>query len=414
MADTTAEGNLSKYYVIYNGIAPVEYTYDEEKTEITGTRLLTADEVTFTFVDNGTYTFLVQDELGNHTELEVKITEIDRTAPIITDETWTYSYTDANGTEQTVTKSVTPGTEAGYNVVVDENNPATNQNITATVTTDKKTNFAGAPTEEKQPVNDETTSDSTDTTSDSTDDNSSESGSKAEPQNYQQSIVNDKDGWFNFDMVAQNGLMDSYGLGLYLIDKEAPVIEGVEDLMFFENPNAGALYNASYLNVTAYDERYGVKTYLTDKVEISCMYDGKEIDISEIGSFPYDKSKPYTITYTVKDAVGNVAEARRTVTMVGLFDTTIRVNGGYTDANGMIEVDGNSVALTLDNFAGMAWARYESGIHTMGQMKNKGKVIAPQADGSFKLDNLSEGWYTFYVQTDLRDYFCVKVYVFAQ
>ena len=109
-----------------------------------------------------------------------------------------------------------------------------------------------------------------------------------------------------------------------------------------------------------------------------------------------------------------MAEARRTVTMVGLFDTTIRVNGGYTDANGMIEVDGNSVALTLDNFAGMAWARYESGIHTMGQMKNKGKVIAPQADGSFKLDNLSEGWYTFYVQTDLRDYFCVKVYVFAQ
>ncbi len=367
-------GNLSEYYVIYHGITPV----DEDGN------ILRADKVRFTFIDNGTYTFTVQDDLGNTTVLEVKVDEIDRTAPVITGVKWSYSYIDENGNEQKVEQSVTPGTEAGYNVVEDENNKATNQDITATITTDTNTKFVGSDAE----------------------------------YNTEHSVVYDSDGWYNFDVVKPNGLMDSYGLGLYLIDKEAPVIEGAEDLMFFENPRANAPFDVSLLAVTAYDERYGKKTDLTDQIKFSYTYNGQVYEVESldalrvIGDLPYDKSKPVTVTYTVRDSVGNETSVRRTVTLVGLFDTTIRVNGGYTDANGMIEVDGGDVVLTLDNFAGMAWARYESGLYTMGQMKNKGTVINPQTDGSFKLENLSEGWYTFYIQTDLRDYFCVKVYIF--
>ncbi|MBE6658180.1 MAG: hypothetical protein E7604_07030 [Ruminococcaceae bacterium] len=368
--------DLSKYYVIHRGVTPVD-----ENGEV-----IRADQVKFTFIDNGTYTFFVHDTLGNMKELQVTIDGIDRTAPVITGVKWSYSYTAENGSVQSVEQTVTPGTEAGYNVVEDENNPATNQDITASVTTDKDTKFAGSDA----------------------------------AYGTEHSVIYDSDGWFNFDMVSPNGLMDSYGLGLYLIDKEAPIIEGAEDLMFFENVRANAPFDLSLLAVTAYDERYGKTTDLTDQIKYSYTYNGetksveKFADLAEIGNLPYDKSKPITVTYTVCDSVGNEASVRRTVTLVGLFDTTIRVNGGYTDANGMIEVDGSSVTLELDNFAGMAWARYESGIHTMGQMKNKGTVIAPQADGTFRLDRLSEGWYTFYVQTDLRDYFCVKVYVFAQ
>jgi hypothetical protein len=48
----------------------------------------------------------------------------------------------------------------------------------------------------------------------------------------------------------------------------------------------------------------------------------------------------------------------------------------------------------------------------MAQMKDRGTVISGE-DGTFSLTDLTEGWYTFYVQTDLRDYFCVKVYVFG-
>ncbi len=374
--DESNPRDLSDYYVIYHGIAPVDETGE----------VIRADKVKFTFVENGTYTFTVHDTLGNMTELEAEITEIDRTPPKITDVKWSYTYTDENGTAQTVQQHVTPGDEAGYNVVVDENNPATNQDITASVTTDKGTVFAGS----------------------------------NEEYSTEHSVIYDKDGWFNFDMTSPNGLIDSYGLGLYLIDREAPVIDGAEDLMFFENPNANAPFDLSKLAVTAKDVRYDKTVDLSDKIRYSYIYNGKTVDVesfedlSVIGTLPYDKSMPVTVVYTVSDAVGNAVTARRTITLVGLFDTTIRVNGGYTDANGMIEVDGDTIDLTLDNFAGMAWARYESGIHTMGQMKYKGTVIRPQADGTFRLDGLSEGWYTFYVQTDLRDYFCVKVYVFAQ
>lgn len=356
---------LSEYYVIHNGVTPV----DEYGS------VLRADKVKFTFVDNGTYTFYVHDTLGNMQEIELEITEIDRTAPTITDVSWTYTYTDENGEEQEVTQSVTPGEEAGYNVVEDETHPATDRDITATVTTDKGTKLAGSLSNEYKTVH---------------------------------SVVYDANGWFNFDMTARNDLMDRYGLGIYLIDKEAPVIEGVEDMIFFENPNAGTPYSKDLLTYTAYDVRFGEKIDLTNAVEI----DWGGFDPDDFTANVFDKNKPYTITYTVRDKVGNETSVRRTVTLVGLFDTTIRVNGGYTDANGMIEADGGAVALTLDNFAGRAWARYESGIHTMGQMKNIGTVIAPEADGSFCLEGLSEGWYTFYVQTDLRDYFCVKVFVY--
>ena len=376
LKDTNASGKLSDYYVMYNGVSPKDAQGNT----------VTADEIKFTFINDGIYTFDVYDFIGNYAKVTVEVKGIDRTAPVITGVKWSYSYTDENGIVQPVEQTVTPGTEAGYNVVEDENNPATNQDITASVTTDKDTKFAGSDAD----------------------------------YGTEHSVVYDRDGWFNFDMVSPNGLMDSYGLGLYLIDKEAPIIEGAEDLMFFENVRANAPFDLSLLAVTAYDERYGKTTNLTDQIKYSYTYDGetksveKFADLAEIGNLPYDKSKPITVTYIVCDSVGNEASVRRTVTLVGLFDTTIRVNGGYTDANGMIEVDGSSVTLELDNFAGMAWARYESGIYTMGQMKNKGTVIAPQADGTFRLDRLSEGWYTFYVQTDLRDYFCVKVYVFAQ
>ena len=367
--------DLSKLYVIHNGITPMRTVTDADGN-ILSEEVLNASEVEFVLVDNGTYTFRAYDSVGNICDIPVTVTGIDRTAPIITDVSWSYSYTDENGELQTVTHSITPGDEFGYNAVEDETYHGTNQDITASVTTDAATKFVGAYSDEYKTVH---------------------------------SITYDRDGWFNFDMVKPNGLMDRYGLGLYLIDKTAPVIEGVEDMIFFENPRAGTPYDRALLTYRAYDVRYDEVTDLTDKVEI----DWGGFNPDDITDNVFDRSKPYTVTYTVRDNVGNETVVRRTITLVGLFDTMIRVNGGYTDNTGMIEVDGDTVALTLDNFAGKAYARYEKGIHTMGQMKSIGTVIEPASDGSFTLKGLSEGWYTFYVQTDLRDYFCVRVYVYG-
>ncbi len=363
---------LSEIYTLYGGITPVRTELDEDGNEVD--RVLNASEVKYTFVENGTYTVQAYDSIGNIQEIDVEVTQIDRRAPVITNVAWAYKYLDENGIEQTVNYSVTPGNEAGYNIVEDETYKPTNQDITATVTTDLATRFVGSASDE---------------------------------YNTQNSIVYSEDGWFNFNLERQNRLMDRYGLGLYLIDKEPPVIEEVEDLMFFENPNAGTPYDKALLKYSAYDERYGEKTVLTDKVEI----DWGGFNPDDISANTFDRSKPYTITYTVKDKVGNVTSVQRKITLVGLFDSIARVNGIYPDSSGRIEVVGDSVEIGIDNFSGTSYARYEKGIHTMGEMKHIGTVIPKDGD-KFKLERLSEGWYTFYVQTDLRDYFCINVYIY--
>jgi len=363
--------SLDELYVLHGGITPVATEYDEDGN-IVSERILNAGEVEFTFIDNGTYTFYVFDSIGNMQTIVMELDGIDRTAPVITDVSWSYSYMDENGNMQIASYSITPEGEYGYNIVEDETYVATNQDITATVTTDAPTRFVG------------------------------DNGEYTEVH----SIVYDRDGWFNFYLEKPNSLMDSYGLGLYLIDKEAPIIEDTEDLMFFEK-NAGADYSKELLSCTAYDVRYDEVTDLTDKVEI----DWGGFDPDDISKNVYDKNKPYTITYTVKDSVGNVTVVRRTVTLVGLFDTMIKVNGQYPDSSGRFEVIGGDVEITLDNFGGKAYVRYEKGVHTMAQMKYLGTVVNPE-NGVFKTTFEEEGWYTFYVQTDLCDYFCVNVYVY--
>lgn len=364
--DKTRE--LSDLIIMYNAMASV----DEEGN------VLSADKAAYTIIENGKYTFSVVDSIGNIQVIEVEVTGIDKTAPVITQVSWSYVYYDEAGAEKTASYSLTPGDEAGYNIVEDETYKPTNQDITATVTTDLPTKFAGSNSTEYSTTN---------------------------------SVIYDQDGWFNFNLVRENNLMDRYGLGLYLIDKVPPVIEDVEDLMFFENPNAGTPYDESLLTYSAYDERYGEKTDLTSAVDID--WGGFIHDNEGFKNNTFDKNKPYTITYTVKDKVGNETVVKRKITLVGLFDTMARVNGIYPDSSGRVEIIGDTVEIELDNFSGTAYARYEKGIYTMGQMKNRGVVIE-QTGTKFKLDKLTEGWYTFYIQTDLRDYFCINVYIYGK
>ena len=47
-------------------------------------------------------------------------------------------------------------------------------------------------------------------------------------------------------------------------------------------------------------------------------------------------------------------------------------------------------------------------------MKKKGTMVSKDENGEFKVSNLERGWYTFYVQTDKRDYFNLQVYLYNQ
>ena len=51
-------------------------------------------------------------------------------------------------------------------------------------------------------------------------------------------------------------------------------------------------------------------------------------------------------------------------------------------------------------------------LKTIGQMKKKGTMVSKDENGEFKVSNLERGWYTFYVQTDKRDYFNLQVYLY--
>lgn len=363
---------LSDVYVLHGGVTPVR-TYEDENGDLRD-EVLDASEVTFTFIENGTYKFYAYDSIGNIQQFEVEITEIDTRAPVITNVALSYKYLDDAGNEVEVQYTITPE-GLGYNAV-DDIYKATNMDVTATVTTDLGTRFAGSTDEVKT----------------------------------ENSIVYTQDGWFNFNLERMNRLMASYGLGIYLIDKEAPVIEEVEDLMFFENPAAGEPYSKDLLKYKAYDVRYDVTTDLTDKVEI----DWGGFDPDDITANVFDKNRPYTVTYTVKDSVGNITSVTRKITLVGLFDTMVKVNGLYPGSSGRLEVVGDTAEISLDNFSGKAYARYAKGIHTMGQMKSIGTVLPEEEDGSFIFVTPEDGWYTFYVQTDLRDYFCVNVYFFSK
>ena len=100
--------------------------------------------------------------------------------------------------------------------------------------------------------------------------------------------------------------------------------------------------------------------------------------------------------------------------LVGMHDTVAFVNGSLPDASGRCEVEGDKVTVSLKNISPSAavFVRRMSGLKTMGQMKKSETVVPRDENGSFTVTGLSEGWHTFYVQTDKRDYFVLQVYIY--
>ena len=223
--------------------------------------------------------------------------------------------------------------------------------------------------------------------------------------------VYDRNGMFIFNPEKKNGLTASYGVDIEIIDKTPPMIDllGTSELVFYQNPEMKAEYDISMLKYVengkyeaykAFDIFNGRKTDLTKNVTVA---DWGGFNPDNLNMNKFDSSKPYTVTYRVTDAANNTAEVKRTVRLVGMYDTVALVNGKLPDYAGRSEVTGDSIRISLANFAGTAYARYQSGVRTMGQMKKDGIMLSKNANGEFEAANLSEGWYTFYIQTDKRD-----------
>ena len=218
-------------------------------------------------------------------------------------------------------------------------------------------------------------------------------------------------------MEKNNRLTDIYGVDVEVIDKTPPVIDLLEknELIFYENTAMGETYSKDYLtkpNVAfkAYDE-FAKGTDLNDRVIIK---DWGGFNPDDITQNVFDSSIPYTITYEVSDNAHNTTEVKRTVRLVGMYDTVALVNGKLPDYAGRSEVEGDEISISLKNFSdtSTAYVRYQKGLKTIGQMKKKGTMVSKDENGEFKVSNHERGWYTFYVQTDKRDYFNLQVYLY--
>ena len=220
-------------------------------------------------------------------------------------------------------------------------------------------------------------------------------------------LVYRENGLYVYNLKKTNGLSASYGVDVEIIDKTPPeiVLENPNYLLFVEGRDTGSVRDM-LTDYVARDEYLGRVTDLTAAVGID--FGGLDPDVLENNTF--DKSKPFTVTYTVKDDAGNETVVTRTVVLVSINDVLVTVNGRLPNAASMLESETGDLTLELINFSGVAYATYAAGQRTFGQMKTMGTVLK-QANGAFNITGLERGWYTFFVQTEARDYFNICVFV---
>lgn len=334
----------------------------------------------FTFTQNGNYTVKIHDKEGLTSSLDISVTGIDKSAPKVTSVKCSYYYDvydEENKVWQTLysTKTIIPSEGAvGYRFASDDNN-ITNQDVTVNITTDSDTRILGG-----------------------TDDYSTT-----------KERIYGQNSFFAFNLEKKNGLVTSYGVDIGFIDKTPPVINLFDKgtMMFYENPEMGQQYDKELLVYEAYDVVNGKKVPIDkDRIEV----ESDNFDMDNIDNNDFDSGKLYTITYRVSDDAHNITEVKRTIRLIGMNDTIAMINGELSDFTGTSMVSGDTVSLTLKNFSGTAYVRYAEGVKTMAQMKKAGTIIEA-VNGEYKVTELAEGWYTFYVQTDKRDYFTLCVYV---
>ncbi len=370
--DTQRE--LTDLTVMYGGRARRVQEVDEKGNTI---------EASYTFGENGAYTFKVYDDNGSTSYLTVEITGIDKKAPEIRQIRWHYEYDVKVGdtwTTQVADGSRDVGSEAGYIMAGDIYKP-TNRDVTLTVVTDDDTRPVG----------------------------SSEGYTKEN-----QKVYTDN-GMYIFNLEKENRLSDSYAVDIELIDKTPPVLTlSAPELVFYENQEVGEPYSKALLDgpgtaFSAYDMFGGKKKDLTNDVQIT--YD-QRFNPDDILANVFDRSISYLIKYSVSDEAHNITEATRSVRLVGMYDTIALVDGKLPDAAGRCEAEGGTFTIELMNFSGTAYAKYASGLNTMGQMKAGGDILSRGEDGKFTLSGAKEGWYTVLVQTDKRDYILLQIYVY--
>ncbi len=147
--------------------------------------------------------------------------------------------------------------------------------------------------------------------------------------------------------------------------------------------------------------------YATDRDEdLTYSVDFAE-DISVSGN--------HAVTYTVTDSSGNSATAECRLRVVSGTEPRVSVNGTQVDREGTYYAEnGEELTFTIDVDGQPYCVYYESGIKTVAQMKIGSTDVTDGyvKDATVALGALEDGYYTFIIQTQSRDYFRIIIYVY--
>ncbi|MFC0213716.1 immunoglobulin-like domain-containing protein [Paenibacillus chartarius] len=193
-------------------------------------------------------------------------------------------------------------------------------------------------------------------------------------------------GVFTFVIRDALGNTTSVDAKVSNIDRTPPRLKPgtTQPLVFKQN---GAF---SLADVQALDERDGD---LTSQISVN------------LNGFDIARPGTYTVEYSVSDRAGNTAKLQRTVTVVGMNEKQLFINGELV-GNQPITVAGAKVKFEFVNAEGELNVMWKKGRLTRGEMKNDAFELA-----GTELTAPVLGWYTFYIQDQERSTKLVHVYI---
>jgi len=114
----------------------------------------------------------------------------------------------------------------------------------------------------------------------------------------------------------------------------------------------------------------------------------------------------YILKYKVSDAVGNPCEVSRTIRVIGPDEIVLVLNGILTDGEQVI-INDNNINIDCIGNEGSCILKWAEGKRTQAYFKSEGNIIAVK--GTVSLANNS--WYTFFIQDRERKTKCIQVYI---
>lgn len=341
----------------------------------------------YEFVENGTFTFQVEDRFGNASEItaEVSHIDIDPPVPVIT-----YSTMETTKDNVVATISVESGedfsvlnnygrksyafTENGsFTFVISD--PAGNR-VEAIATVDNidksKVSYTLTYSKEELTANDVVVT------------VVPESGKTLTfPENDGSSSVTFEENGIKW-LLAVDDLGNEYWIQLMVqwIDKKAPKIE----------------IDRKYIvpqNGTVPDLMEGVT--VTDNFGDYTIIHAEDIELSTIGE--------YEVTYTATDTVGNTSSAVRIVEVVDASELTIYVNGQLAEASMNIQAD--SIQIDVVGTMGQWELQGTYGNHKISRFKSGGYILDPEQQVAVT----SQGYYTLLVRDQELQQKMIHLYI---